>query len=336
MSNGMNAMIVRVGILLAALLAWFSGATAWTEDYPSRRITIVVPFPAGSGPDVYARIIAEKLSARIGQPTIIENRPGAGGATGGRTVAKADPDGYTILFGSTSSVVVSPAVAKEAPFDPVTAFAPIIQVARGPFILSVRSELPINSLRELIDYAKTSPGKLNYGTSGPGSLHHLATEMLKHATGIDIVHIPFPGGAQSWTALQSGVVDLIFDSMPGPISSLQAGKARAIAVTGSKRLGDLPGVSALSSVPTFEEQGVKGVDVVFWFGILAPAGTPKPIVAKLNAELAASIADPEVKARFAQQSIEIATGTADAFSNLIAAEATHWQQVVKTTGTRQE
>src|SRR6185369_14813369 len=142
-----------------------------------------------------------------------------------------------------------PAVAKEAPFDPVTAFAPIIQVARGPFILSVRSDLPINSLRELIDYAKTNPGKLNYGTSGPGSLHHLATEMLKRATGIDVVHIPFPGGAQSWTALQSGVVDVIFDSMPGPISALRSGKARAIAVTGTKRLGDLPGVSALSSVP---------------------------------------------------------------------------------------
>jgi tripartite-type tricarboxylate transporter receptor subunit TctC len=329
-------MFLRVGILLTALLTWFPSATAWAQDYPNRRIAIVVPFPAGSGPDVYARIIAEKLSSKVAQPVIIENRPGAGGATGGRAVAKADPDGYTILFGSTSSVVVSPAVAKEAPFDPVTAFAPIIQVARGPFILSVRSELPINSLGELIDYAKKNPGKLNYGTSGPGSLHHLSTEMLKHATGIDVVHIPFPGGAQSWTALQSGVVDMIFDSMPGPISSLQAGKARAIAVTGSKRLGDLPGVAALASVPTFEEQGVRGVDVVFWFGILAPAGTPKAIVARLNAELAASIDDPEVKARIAQQSIEVATGTSEAFGSLIAAEAMHWQQVVKTTGTKQE
>jgi tripartite-type tricarboxylate transporter receptor subunit TctC len=323
-------------MLLATLLIGFPGASASAQDYPNRRISIVVPFPAGSGPDVYARIIAEKLSSKVAQPVIIENRPGAGGATGSRAVAKADPDGYTILFGSTSSVVVSPAVAKEAPFDPVTAFAPIIQVARGPFILSVRADLPIHSLGELIDYAKRNPGKLNYGTSGPGSLHHLSTEMLKHVTGIDVVHIPFPGGAQSWTALQSGVVDMIFDSMPGPISSLQAGKARAIAVTGSKRLGDLPGVVALASVPTFEEQGVKGVDVVFWFGIVAPAGTPRTIVAKLNAELAASINDPEVKARFAQQSIEVATGTAEAFGGLIAAEATHWQQVVKTTGTKQE
>jgi tripartite-type tricarboxylate transporter receptor subunit TctC len=160
--------------------------------------------------------------------------------------------------------------------------------------------------------------------------------MLKHVTGIDIVHIPFPGGAQSWTALQSGFVDMIFDSMPGPISSLQAGKARAIAVTGAKRLGDLPGIPPLASVPTFEEQGVKGVDVVFWFGILAPAGTPKTVVARLNAELAAGINDPEVKARFAQQSIEVAVGTSEAFGDLIEAEAMHWQQVVKTTGTKQE
>src|SRR5882757_556002 len=169
-------MVVRVGILLATLLIGFPGASASAQDYPNRRISIVVPFPAGSGPDVYARIIAEKLSSKVAQPVIIENRPGAGGATGGRAVAKADPDGYTILFGSTSSVVVSPAVAKEAPFDPVMAFAPIIQVARGPFILSVRSTLPINSLQHLIDYAKGNPGKLNYGTSGLGSLHHLSTE----------------------------------------------------------------------------------------------------------------------------------------------------------------
>jgi tripartite-type tricarboxylate transporter receptor subunit TctC len=326
-------MLLRLALLLAAFVSLSTPSGA--QDYPARRITIVVPFPAGSGPDVYARVIAEKLAPRLGQPVIIENRPGGGGATGGRVVAKADPDGYTLLFGSTSSVVVSPAVAKEAPFDPVAAFSPVVQVARGPFILSVRSDLPIHSLTELIDYAKKNPGKLNYGTSGPGSLHHLSTEMFKHAAGIDMVHIPYPGGAQSWTALQSGVVDVIFDSMPGPISSLQAGKARAIAVTGQKRLGDLPGV-ALAGVPTFEEQGVKGVDVVFWFGILAPAGTPQPIVAKLNADLSASINDPDVKAKFLQQSIEPATGSAEAFTAFVAQQAAHWREVVKATGTKQE
>jgi tripartite-type tricarboxylate transporter receptor subunit TctC len=296
----------------------------------------VVPFPAGSGPDVYARIIADKLAPRLGQPVVIENRAGGGGTTGGRVVANAEPDGYTLLFGSTSSVLIAPAVAKETPYNPVTAFAPIIQVARGPFILSVRSDLPINNLGELIAYAKRNPGKLNYGSSGPGSLHHLSTEMLKRAAGIDMVHIPYPGGAQSWTALQSGVVDLIFDSMPGPISALQAGKARAIAVTGSKRLGDIAGITGLADVPTFDEQGLKGVDVTFWFGILAPAGTPKPIIEKLNAALAASINDPDVRAKLAQQSIEGATGSADAFGRTISEGSTHWQQVIKDAGAKQE
>jgi tripartite-type tricarboxylate transporter receptor subunit TctC len=329
-------MILRIALLLVALLlpGMLNGA-AWSQDYPNRRISLIVPFPAGSGPDVYARIIGEKLSQRLGQPVIIENRPGGGGSIGSRSVAKADPDGYTLLFGSTGSVLISPAVAKEAPFDPATAFAPIVQVLRGPFFLSVRSDLPIQTLAELIDYAKKNPGKLNYGTSGPGSLHHLSTEMLKQVAGIDMVHIPYPGGAQSWTALRSGIVDLIFDSMPGPIATLQAGKARALAVTGPKRLADLPGV-ALSRVPTFEEQGIKGVDVEFWFGILAPSGTPKPIVDKLNAELTAVINEPDVKARFAQQSLEVAAGPADAFDRFIAKEAGRWQRLVDSTGIKQK
>jgi tripartite-type tricarboxylate transporter receptor subunit TctC len=322
--------------VLSALLLGAVAPAARADDYPTRHITLVVPFPAGSGPDVYARLIADKLAPRLGQPVVIENRAGGGGTTGGRAVASAAPDGYTLLFGSTSSVVVAPAVARESPYDPVTAFTPIIQVARGPFLLSVRSDLQINNLAELIAYAKRNPGKLNYGTSGPGSLHHLSTEILKRATGIDMVHIPFPGGAQSWTALQSGVVDMIFDSMPGPISALQSGKARAIAVTGTKHLADLPGVAGLANVPTFEEQGVKGIDVIFWFGILAPAGTPASIIAKLNAALAAVLTDPDLQAKFAQQSIEPAPGTVGDFGQLIAQQARHWQQVVKDAGAKQE
>jgi tripartite-type tricarboxylate transporter receptor subunit TctC len=329
-------MAVKIALMIVATFLGALATPVRADDYPTRHVTLVVPFPAGSGPDVYARIIADKLTPRLGQPVVIENRAGGGGTTGGRAVANAAPDGYTLLFGSTSSVVVAPAIAKEAPYDPVSAFTPIIQVVRGPFILSVRSDLQINNLSELIDYARRNPGKLNYGTSGPGSLHHLVTEMLKRATGIDMVHIPFPGGAQSWTALQSGVVDVIFDSMPGPISALQSGKARAIAVTGTKRLGDLPGASGLANVQTFDEQGIKGVDVIFWFGILAPAGTPAPIIAKLNAALAASLAEPDVQAKFAQQSIEAAAGTVGEFGQLIADGAKHWQKVVKDTGAKQE
>jgi tripartite-type tricarboxylate transporter receptor subunit TctC len=289
---------------------------------------MLVPFPAGSGPDVYARLIGTKMAANLGQSVVIENRPGAGGAIGGRALARSEPDGYTIMFGSTSSVLIAPAIAKDTPYDPVQAFAPVIQVARGPFILSVRSGLPINNLQEFIAYAKANPGKLNYGSSGIGSLHHLSTELLKHVAKINLTHIPYPGGAQSWTALQTDVVDLIFDSMPGPISSLQAGKARAIAVTGTKRLGSLAAAPMMAAVPTFAEQGLPDVDVIFWFGIVAPAGTPADVVARLNAAVAASMDDPSVKQRFAQQGIEAVPNSPAEFTEVIQKGAVQWQKLV--------
>jgi tripartite-type tricarboxylate transporter receptor subunit TctC len=308
---------------------------ALANEYPSRPITMIVPFPAGSGPDVYARLIGAKLAPRLGQPVVIENRPGAGGTIGGRALARAEPDGYTIMFGSTSSVVIAPAFAKDPPYDPVKAFAPVIQVAHGPLILSVRSDLPINSLQEFITYARANPGKLNYGSSGIGSVHHLSTEMLKRAANIDLTHIPYQGGSQSWTALQAGQVDVIFDSMPGPISSLQGGKARAIAVTGVKRLGSLKAAPMMALVPTFAEQGLPEVDAAFWFGILAPAGTPPEIVSRLNAELVSIIDDASMKERFAQEGIEGAAGTPADFANFIAKGAARWHEVIAQLGLRQ-
>lgn len=326
----------RLAFLLSIFI-WFMGPTAaWSQPYPNRPVTILVPFPAGSGPDVYARMIGAQLAPRLGQPVVIENRPGAGGAVGGRALARSEPDGYTLMFGSTSSVLIAPAVAKETPYDPVKAFAPVIQVARGPFILSVRSDLAINSLKDLISFAKANPGKLNYGSSGVGSLHHLSTEMLKAAARIEMTHIPYPGGAQSWTALQSGVVDLIFDSMPGPITSLQSGKARAIGVTGDRRLGALASAPMMAQVATFKEQGVTDVDVIFWFGIVAPAGTPADIIAKLNKELAASIEEPSVKERFVQQGIEIAAGTPEQFGDVIKRGGVQWGNLVTALGLKQQ
>jgi tripartite-type tricarboxylate transporter receptor subunit TctC len=324
-------------ITRAVLFVLCFSTAGFAESYPTRPVTILVPFPAGSGPDVYARIIGAKLSPRLGQPVVVENRAGGGGTIGGRALTRAEPDGYTILFGSTSSVLIAPAVAKDTPYDPVTAFAPVIQVVRGPFILSVRSDLPVTNLKELIAYAKANPGKLNYGTSGTGSLHHLATEMLKREAGIDMTHIPFPGGAQSWTAMQSGVVDVIFDSMPGPVSTLQAGKARAIAVTGTRHMPALPQFPELASVPTFAEQGVNNIDVVFWFGVLAPAGTPKGIVDQLNAAIAASVRDePQVKKRFVDEGMDIAIGSAGEYTEANASGAKQWGGLVNTLGLRQQ
>jgi tripartite-type tricarboxylate transporter receptor subunit TctC len=329
-------MLPRMGRIVSLLLFCAFSTMVFGQTYPTRPVTMLVPFPAGSGPDVYARIIAAKLAPRLSQPVVIENRAGAGGAIGGKALARAEPDGYTIMFGSTSSVIVAPAVAKETPYDPVTAFAPIIQVVRGPFILSVRSDLGINSVQELIAYAKANPGKLNYGTSGVGSLHHLATEMLKHVANIEMTHIPFPGGSQSWTAMQSGVVDVIFDSMPGPVSALQAGKARAIAVTGSRRMPALDQVPTLANVPTFVEQGFKDVDVVFWFGVVAPARTPSEIIVKLNAAISASIDEPDVKQRFLSEGMDIAAGPPAEFAQAISNGATQWRNVVSSLGLKQE
>ena len=324
------------GRVCLTLLFVLTAASAMAMSYPTHLVTMLVPFPAGSGPDVYARIIAAKLAPRLGQTVVVENRAGGGGTIGGRALARAEPDGYTIMFGSTSSVVIAPEVAKDEPYDPVKSFAPIIQVVRGPFILSVRSDLPINNLAELVAYARANPGKLNYGTSGVGSLHHLATEMLKHAANIDMTHIPFPGGSQSWAAMQSGVVDVIFDSMPGPVSTLQAGKARAIAVTGSRRMPALAEVPALASLPTFVEQGVTDVDVVFWFGVLAPADTPKEIVAKLNTDIAASIEEPKVKQRFLSEGMEIVAGSPAQFAEVIAQSAALWRKVIAELGLKQQ
>ena len=268
-------MRVRLGILLAAVLG-IVPLSASGQSYPSRTITMLVPFPAGSGPDVYARLIGTKMAANLGQSVVIENRPGAGGAIGGRALARSEPDGYTIMFGSTSSVLIAPAIAKDTPYDPVQAFAPVIQVAQRPLH-------PFGSLRPA---DPQSPGVHRLRQSQPRQaelwlVRHrqpaspVDRDCSKHVAKINLTHIPYPGGAQSWTALQTDVVDLIFDSMPGPISSLQADKARAIAVTGSKRLGSLAAAPMMAAVPTFAEQGLPDVDVIFWFGIVAPP-EPRP------------------------------------------------------------
>jgi len=327
------------GRLASLVLGGFiamSSVVAQAQSFPNRYVTMIVPFPAGSGPDVYARIVGAKAAPLLGQSIVIENRVGAGGTVGGRVLARAEPDGYTIMFGSTSSVLVAPAVAKDPPYDPVQAFSPIIQVVRGPFILSVRSDLPIKTLKDLIGYAKSNPGKLNYGTSGVGSLHHLATEMLKRAANIDMVHVPFTGGSQSWSAIQSGDIDVIFDSMPGPASTLQAGKARSIAVTGSRRMPPLEDVPMLAATPTFLEQGITNVDVTFWFGIVAPAQTPKAIIETLNKAINAVLIDPAINSRFTAEGMEVTGGSSDDFARVISDGAVQWRDLVNSLGIKQQ
>ena len=310
-------------------LACFAAAASG-QTFPSKTVTLVNGFPPGGPTDLTLRQISAKLSERIGQPVVIDNRAGAAGTIAGAMVAKAAPDGYTLLFGVAANLAVALATMKNPPYDPATAFTPIIEVARGPYIWMVKPSVPARDLGEFIAWAKANPGKVNYGSPGQGSVHHLAGELFKRAAGIDMVHVPYKGGTTAYTALLGGEIDAMFDSMPAPLPHIAAGKIRALAVTGPKRLPALP------DVPTMAEQGVQGVDVHFWWGFVGPAGLPKGVVAKLNGEFGRVLADPELKATLAKWNIEATPGTPEAFGAYIAQEARRWREAVAAAGLRLE
>lgn len=306
--------------LISVFCLALSSAT-FGQSFPSRPVTMVVPFPPGGSVDTVARQIAAGLARHLGQNVLVENKSGAGGTIGSAAVAKAAPDGYTILLGTTSALAISPAVYKDVPYDPITSFVPLIEVTRGPFVLSVKPSLGVNDIQGLIALAKKNPGKLNAGSAGKGSVHHLALEIFKHAAGVDIVHIPFKGGAPAWTALLGGQIDLLFDSMPGPL--LFPGRVKPLAIAGPERLPGLPGV------PTFAEVGLAEVSTVFFWAIVAPAGTPPDIVGKLNAALGQTLRDPAVVDIFAKQSMETSPGTPEEIARFMQREVPRWRQAVE-------
>ena len=236
-------------------LVLFLIETASAQTFPTRAITLVNGFPPGGPTDLTLRQIAAKLSERLGQPTVIDNRAGASGTIAGTFVAHAAPDGHTLLFGVGANLAVALATMKTPPYDPATAFSPIIEVARGPYLWMVKPSVPAKNLREFIAWAKANPGKVNYGSPGQGSVHHLAGELFKRAAGIEMLHVPYKGGTTAYTALLGGEIDGMFDSMPTPLPHIAGGGIRALGVTGAKRLQVLP------DVPTLAEQGVAGVDV---------------------------------------------------------------------------
>jgi tripartite-type tricarboxylate transporter receptor subunit TctC len=307
-------------VVWAAAAAVATGAAAQT--YPAKPVTLVNAFPPGGATDIVARQLAAKLSQRFGQQVVVDNRAGAAGTIGAASVARADADGYTMLFGVAANLAVAPAVLKSVPYDPVKSFAPVVEVARGPYVLMVNPSVPAKDLAEFVAYARQNPGRLNYGSPGQGSVHHLVNEMIKQATGIDMVHVPYKGGAPMYTAVMAGEVQVLLDGMPGPLAHIRAGKVRALGVTGDRRLAVLP------DVKSFAEQGVTGVDAQFWWGIVVPAGTPQPIIARLNAEITQALTDPEIRATFEKQNIEPSPGTSEAFGAWIAAERARWAQVV--------
>ncbi|MBL8386304.1 MAG: tripartite tricarboxylate transporter substrate binding protein, partial [Burkholderiales bacterium] len=254
--NSARAMLAVAGLALCASVA--------AQSYPSRPVTILNGFPPGGPTDTVLRLIGTKLSERLGQAVVIENRAGAAGTIAGTAAARAEPDGHTLLFGVAANLAVAPATMSAAPYDPAKAFAAIIEVARGPYIWMVKPDVPASTMQEFLAWARRNPGKVNYGSPGQGSVHHLASEMLRQAAGIEMTHVPYKGGATAYTALLGGEIDAMFDSMPAPLPHIRAGKIRALAVTGPKRL------TALPQVPTLAEQGLAGLDVHFWWGFVGP------------------------------------------------------------------
>ncbi|HEY9224552.1 MAG TPA: tripartite tricarboxylate transporter substrate binding protein [Variovorax sp.] len=294
--------------------------------FPSKPITIIVPFSAGGTTDILARVVGQFMSTDLGQPVVIDNRAGAGGNIGGQAAARATADGYTIFMGTVGTHAINQALYKKMPFDPIKDFAPLSRVAMVPNLLVANPSQPYKNVKELIAYAKANPGKVNFGSSGSGSSIHLSGELFKQMAGVDMQHVPYRGSAPAVSDLLGGQISIMFDNMPSAIAHVKGGKLRALAVTTAKRSPALP------DVPTIAESGVPGYEATSWFGLLAPAGTPAPVIAKLNASILKALANPEVKKKLAEQGAEAAGEKPEQFAAFIAAETAKWGKVVKESG----
>ena len=313
---------MKKSLAATALLA-LAGVAVAQGAYPSRPVTLVVPFPPGGGTDTGARIVAQKLGAKWGQTVIVENKGGAAGMIGADMVAKAKPDGYTLLMGNIGTQAINPSVYKKMPYDAATAFVPITLVAELPLAMMVNPAVPAKTAREFIALAKSEPGKLSYSSSGAGGAPHLAAEMFKEATGTFIVHVPYRGGGPAIGDLIAGHVQLSFMTVLEASGHIKAGKLRALAVTGSKR------VPALPDVPTLAEAVLPGFNSISWIGILAPAGTPKEIVDKVSSDVREVLASDEVKLKLIELGAVPAGTTAAQFAALIDSDRRRYAQVIK-------
>lgn len=313
---------LQVILAFAFVVATDCGAQA----YPQRPIRFIVPFVAGSGTDVIARMVAQKLSESWPQSIIIDNRGGAAGNIGAEVVAKAAPDGYTILLGNIATHGINPSLYKKLPYDPIQDFAPITLLASVPPVLVVHPSVPAKNMRELVALAKARPGQLNYGGAGIGSGSHLAGELLKSMAKIDLVHVPYKGSGQSLAALLTGEISMVFTGVLSVAPYLEVGRVRALAVSGNKRLAIAP------NVPTMAEAGLPGYDVEFWYGVLAPRGTPAPIVAKLNEGFVKVLSEKHTRERLLSQGAQIYGNTPEQFAEFIRREIQKWDKVTKSAG----
>jgi len=314
---------------VAALLLLAAAHGASAQAWPAKPVKLVVPFPAGGPTDVLSRAMADKLGTALGQPVVIENKPGAGGAIGADFVAKSAPDGYTLVMATTSTHSIGPYLAK-LPYDPQKDFTPIVWVGNATNILVVPPSLGVNSVQELIALAKKDPGKLNYATSGVGTVVHLTSEHFANMAGVKFTHVPYKGVQLSIPDLLSGQVSMLFDNIMTAQSHIKSGKLKALGISSLQRSPLVP------DVPTIAESGLPGFESVTWFGVFGPAGTPKSVVERMNMEVNKVLADPAIRERFAQLGFEPAGGTPGEFAAVVQRDAAKWSRVIKDANVRAE
>jgi tripartite-type tricarboxylate transporter receptor subunit TctC len=312
-----------------AALALAASFTAAAQDYPTRTVKIIVPYGVGGPADIYGRFLAAKLQEALGQPFVVEDRPGGGAVVGTDAVAKSAPDGYTLLVMSNTHAVNETLIAKK-PYQLMRDLAPITGINSSDLLMVINPSVPAKNLKEFIALAKAKPGVLNYASSGPGTPYHMAGELFKHMAGVDIVHIPHKGSDQARTAVLGGQVQMMFDAITTMAGQARAGKVRALGTTGKKRSSVMP------DVPTIDEAGVPGYEATIWLGLMAPKGTPRPVLEKLNASVNKIIDSPEVKETWAKQGAVPMGMSIDEFDKFLRADIVKWAKVVKMSGAKQD
>lgn len=311
---------------MAAVLAAPAAHSQSAAPYPNKPIRLIVPFPAGGGGDTLARLVMLRAARELGQPIVVENLGGAGGNVGSAAAAKAPADGYTLLYGTNGTHAINHAIYKSPGFDPVRDFEPVGQLTRIAAMVVVRPTLPVNSMAELTQLLKSSPGKYTVGSAGNGTTSHLAAEIYKSRAGLAVVHIPYRGGAQAMTDLIGGQVDMMIEVMPNAAPQAKSGRIKPLAVSTASR------VAGWSELPTIAESGITGFDVSAWDAIFVPAGTPRPIVNRLNEAINKALADPELRSQLQARGAEVAPGTPDDLARHIAASMVLWGDAVKRSG----
>jgi tripartite-type tricarboxylate transporter receptor subunit TctC len=314
-----HRIIFRIGLALCAALP---AAGVLAQAYPSQPIKLVVPYTPGTGMDIIARTVGPKLSERLGQPVIVENKPGASGNIGAESVAKSAPDGYTLMV-TANTLLIASNLYRSVPFNPLSDFAPISLAAWGTLLLAASPKTNIKSLAELIAQAKANPGKLTYSSPGVGTPHHMSMELLKDLTGVSLLHVPYKGSAGALTDLVSGVIDVGFVPIHVAMPFVQGGRLTALAVGSAKRQPNAPGI------PTLQELGVKGADVDMWYAFMAPKGTPVTVVSKLDSELRAILSLPEIKSNFEKQGMDAASSSPEELNALMRRDYARWAAVIK-------